>query len=135
MGLWSKLFIKQTDVNELQAEYEKTVKALRATKEELEDLKLKKRLEQEEITHMVKINEERKDSEVEKKKIELERKYNEDINKFREEQTAALLQLTKELHGKLEGRFNVELGNLKEIYQALMARLPNVNLTLEKRLR
>jgi len=135
MGLWSKLFIKQTDVNELQAEYEKTVKALRVTKEELEDLKLKKRLEQEEIKHMVKINEERKDSEVAKKQIELEKKYNEDLNKFREEQTAALLQLTKELHGKLEGRFNVELGNLKEIYQALMARLPNVNLTLEKRLR
>ena len=135
MSLWTKLFIKQTDVNELQAEYEKTVKALRVTKEELEDLKLKKRLEQEEIKHMVKINEERKDSEVAKKQIELEKKYNEQINKFREEQTAALLQLTKELHGKLEGRFNVELGNLKEIYQALMARLPNVNLTLEKRLR
>ncbi len=135
MSLWTKLFIKQTDVNELQAEYEKTVKALRVTKEELEDLKLKKRLEQEEIKHMVKINEERKDSEVAKKQIELEKQYNEQINKFREEQTAALLQLTKELHGKLEGRFNVELGNLKEIYQALMARLPNVNLTLEKRLR
>jgi len=135
MSLWTKLFIKQTDVNELQAEYEKTVKALRVTKEELEDLKLKKRLEQEEIKHMVRINEERKDSEVAKKQIELEKKYTEDLNKFREEQTATLLQLTKELHSKLEGRFNVEIGNLKEIYQALMARLPNVNLALEKRLK
>ena len=135
MSLFTKLFIKESDVKDLQMEYEKTQKALRATKEELEDLKLKKRLEQEEIKHMVKINEERKDAEVSKKVIEMEKKYNEQISKFREEQTAALLQLTKELHGKLEGRFNVELGNLKEIYQALMARLPNVNLTLEKRLK
>ena len=134
MSLFTRLFIKESDVKDLQMEYEKTSKALRTVKEELEDLKLKKRLEQEEIKHMVKINEERKDSEVAKKVIEMEKEYNAKINKFREEQTAALLTLTKELHGKLEGRFNVELGNLKEIYQALMARLPNVNLTMTKKL-
>jgi len=128
-------FVRDKEYRALQSSVEVLVKEKQTLKTELEELKLKKRLEQEEIKHMTKINEERKDAEVEKTKIELEKKHNERINKFREEQTAALLQLTKELHGKLEGRFNVELGNLKEIYQALMARLPNVNLTLEKRLK
>ena len=53
MSLMS-LFIKKTDVAELQGEYEKTLKALRSTKEELEELKLKKRLEAEEIKRDVK---------------------------------------------------------------------------------
>lgn len=128
---------RQVRIDEVE-EVRNEIKIIRAAKksleEELENLKLKKRLEQEEIKHMVKINEERKDSEVEKKKIELERTHNEQITKFKEEQTTALLALNKELHGKLEGRFNVELGNLKDIYKALMERLPNVTLALQKKL-
>jgi len=128
-------FVRNKEYSVLRKSVEQLVKDKQELKEQLEDLKLKKRLEQEEIRHMTKINEERLKQEVENEKITLAKQYNEKINKFREEQTADLLKLTKELHGKLEGRFNVELGNLKEIYQALMARLPNVNLTLEKRLK
>lgn len=133
MGLWSK--VKSDEIEEVRIE----IKCLRAAKskaiEELETLKLKKRLEQEEIAHLQKITSEKKDMEVDRFKIKLEREHNEQLNQFKKEQTAALLVLTKELHGKLEGRFNVELGNLKEIYKALMERLPNVNLTLTKKLR
>lgn len=133
MGLFGlKRQVKNDEMEEVRAE----IKTLRIAKkkvvEDLEDLKLKKRLEAEEIRHNMKINEERMKQEVESKKIELEKLHNEKISKFREEQTADLLKLTKELHGKLEGRFNVELGNLKEIYKALMDRLPNINYDITK---
>lgn len=134
MGLWAKLFVKETDVAELQEEYEKTIKALRATKEELEELKLKKRLEAEEIKHMVRINEEKLKSEVETEKIAILKKYNEDIATFKEEQRKQLVASLTEFHSKIESRFNDELKNLKEVYGLLMQRLPNVNLTLTKKL-
>lgn len=102
-------------------------------KEQIEELKFKKRLEQEEIIHLQKINEQKLKAEVEAEKLAIQKKYQEDITGFKKHQTEQLLVLHKELHEKLESRFNTELGNLKEIYQALMARLPNVNLTLTKR--
>ena len=126
--------IRVDEVEEVRNEIKNIRLAKKKLEEELENLKLKKRLEQEEIKHMVKINEERKDQEVEKRKIELEKEHNEQLTKFKEEQTTALLHLNKELHGKMEDRFNTELGNLKEIYKALMDRLPNVTLALSKKL-
>ena len=110
---WS---VDKEEIKTLRSNVESLFKEKQKLREDLEELKLKKRLEQEEITHMIRINEEKNKQELENDKIRLEREYNEKISKFREEQTASLLTLNKELHGKLEGRFNVELGNLKEIY-------------------
>ena len=125
--------VTKTELKELQGEYEKTLKALRSTKEELEDLKLKKRLEQEEITHLQRINESKLKMELDAEKQKLARETQEKITDFRKQQTEELLTLHKTLFQKLEERMNTEVGNLKEIYTALMARLPNVNLTLTKK--
>ena len=133
MSLMS-LFIKRADVAELQAEYEKTLKALRTTKEELEDLKLKKRLEAEEIKHMVRINEEKNKQELESEKIKIIKESQEAMAKFKEEQRVILVESLKDFHGKIEKRFGDELSNLKEVYGMLMQRLPNVNLSLTKKL-
>ena len=84
MSLMS-IFIKKADVAELQGEYEKTLKALRATKEELEDVKLKKRLEAEEIKHMVRISEEKNKQEVENEKIRLQREFAEMITNLKDQ--------------------------------------------------
>lgn len=123
----------KAELKQVQEEYEKTLKALRVTKEELEELKLKKRLEQEEITHLQRINEEKLKMEIDVKKQMLARETQEKITDFRKQQTEELLTLHKILFQKLEERMNTEVGNLKEIYTALMARLPNVNLTLTKK--
>lgn len=131
MGWLSRGVVKD-ELEEVRAEIKNLRVAKKKVEEELEGLKLKKRLEAEEIRHMTKINEERLKSELETKRINLEKEFNERISKFREEQTSELLKLNKELHGKLEGRFNVELGNLKDIYKALMDRLPNVNFEISK---
>ena len=133
MSLMS-LFIKKADVAELQGEYEKTLKALRTTKEELEDLKLKKRLEAEEIKHMVRINEEKNKQELENEKIKIIKQSQEEMAKFKEEQRIILVDSLKDFHGKIEKRFGDELSNLKEVYGMLMQRLPNVNLSLTKKL-
>jgi len=127
-------FTTRVELKQLQGEYEKTLKALRDIKEELEDLKLKKRLEQEEIAHMTRINEERLKMEVEQEKIKLNREKTDEIAAFRKQQTEQLLVLNQQLFTKLEERMNTEVGNLKEIYTALMARLPNVNLQLTKKM-
>ncbi len=132
MSLMS-LFIKKTDVAELQGEYEKTLKALRATKEELEELKLKKRLEAEEIKHMVRINDEKNKQEVESEKIRLQKEFAEMITQLKDQNRRELEESLKQFHGKMESRFSEELKNLKEVYGLLMQRLPNVNLTLTKK--
>lgn len=118
----------ETENNELEAEK-------RRLTEEVETLKFKKRLEQEEIVHLQRINEEKLKQEVQQEKIDLQKLQQEAITGFKKEQTEKLLALTQNLHEKMESRFNTELGNLKEIYQALMARLPNVNLHLEKKIK
>ena len=127
------LFIKKTDVAELQGEYEKTIKALRATKEELEELKLKKRLEAEEIKHMVRINEEKNKQELDNEKIKLQREFAEMVTQLKDQNRRELEESLKTFHGKMESRFSEELKNLKEVYGLLMQRLPNVNLTLTKK--
>ena len=132
MSLMS-LFIKKTDVAELQGEYEKTLKALRATKEELEELKLKKRLEAEEIKHMVRINEEKNKQELDNEKIKLQREFAEMVTQLKDQNRRELEESLKTFHGKMESRFSEELKNLKEVYGLLMQRLPNVNLTLTKK--
>ena len=132
MSLMS-LFIKKTDVAELQGEYEKTLKALRATKEELEELKLKKRLEAEEIKHMVRINEEKNKQELDNEKIKLQKEFAEMVTQLKDQNRRELEESLKVFHGKMESRFSEELKNLKEVYGLLMQRLPNVNLTLTKK--
>lgn len=133
MGLMS-LFIKKTDIAELQSEYEKTLKALRATKEELEDVKLKKRLEAEEIKHMQRINEEKMKIELENEKTRLNKEFAENIAKFKEEQRQELVNSLKDFHKKMEDRFCNELVNMKEIYNMLTEKLPNVNYNIEKKI-
>ncbi len=132
MSLMS-LFIKKTDVAELQGEYEKTLKALRSTKEEFEELKLKKRLEAEEIKHMVRINEEKNKQELDNEKIKLQREFAEMVTQLKDQNRRELEESLKTFHGKMESRFSEELKNLKEVYGLLMQRLPNVNLTLTKK--
>jgi len=128
-------FVRGKEYNEMKHSVERLVKEKQTLKEELEELKLKKRLEQEEIKHNTRLFEESKKQEVDNEKIKIQKKYQEDISSFKEQQRVELVSSLKEFHGKIESRFNSELSNLKETYQAIMARLPNVNLSLTKRLK
>jgi len=128
-------FVNERTVEQYKKDVDRLLDEKQKLKEELEELKLKKRLEGEEIKHMTRINEERLKSETETEKIALQKKYQEDISKFKEEQRKELVESLKGFHTKIENRFNSELENLKETYKAIMERLPNVNLSLTKRLK
>ena len=125
--------IDKEEIKSLRKSVEDLFKEKKMLKEELEDLKLKKRLEQEEIKHMTRINEERLKMEIDQEKTKIAKEYAESIATFRKQQAEELLRLNQELFSKLEERMNTEVGNLKEIYQALMTRLPNVSLMLNKK--
>ena len=128
-------FVRAKEYKQLKTSVEQLVGEKQQLKVELEELKLKKRLEQEEIAHLQKLNEARMKQEVEEEKIELLKKYANDIAEFKEKQRVELVESLKSFHLKIEARFGDELKNLKEVYGLLMERLPNVNLTLQKRLK
>lgn len=100
--------------------------------ETIEEAKFKKRLEQEEIIHLNKLEKERMKQELENEKASINKKYAEDIGAFKEEQRKQLLESLTAFHSKIESRFNDELKNLKEVYGLLMEKLPNVNFAITK---
>ena len=118
----------QDDANEIN----KLKVEKRTLKEEIEDLKLKKRLEAEEIKHNLRLAEEVNKNELEREKIKLQEQYARDISKFKEEQRQELVNSLKEFHAKIEQRFDAELKNLKDIYNMLTEKLPNVNFAFTK---
>ena len=104
----------------------------RQLKETIEDLKLQKRLETEEIKHNLRLAEEANKCTLEQTKVSLEKQKAEDISKFKEEQRVVLVESLKEFHSKIESRFNDELRNMKDIYNMLTEKLPNVNFAFTK---
>ena len=106
---------------EAKEELERTIKNLekdkRNLKEDLAELKLKKKLEDEDIKHMVKINNERKDIELEKEKMKLERK------------SAVEIAAVKDSYqNKTEEQLEKQLTNMKDMYGEILERLPNYNI-------
>ena len=62
-----------------------------------------------------------------------QREFAEMITNLKDQNRRELEESLKQFHGKMESRFSEELKNLKEVYGLLMQRLPNVNLTLTKK--
>ena len=118
--------------NKLVEQVEKLKDEKMALKEEVETLKLKKRLEEEEIKHNMRLAEEAAKNDLEREKIKIQEQYSRDITKFKEEQRVAMVDSLKEFHSKIEQRFDNELKNLKDIYNMLTEKLPNVNFAFTK---
>lgn len=115
----------QGNVRDLKREKQKLV-------EQNEEMKFKKRLEQEEVVHLNKLNEQRMKQELDNEKASLQKKYQEDISIFKEQQRKELVESLAQFHSKMESRFSEELKNLKEVYGLLMEKLPNVNFAISK---
>lgn len=106
---------------ELKQDIERLEKDKRELKEQLEDLKLKKKMEEEDIKHMVKINNERKDIELEKEKIKLSR-----------EKDDAIATVKDEYRDKTEQQLEKQVGNMREMYGEILERLPNYNVKVSE---
>ena len=132
----AKIETEIIDAKNCAVEAAQEINALKVEKrkltEELETLKFTKRLEAEEIKHNLRLVEEANKNELEREKIKVQEQYSRDITKFKEEQRVQLVDSLKEFHAKIETRFNNELENMKQIYNMLTEKLPNVNFAFTK---
>ena len=103
------MFDRSAKVKSLEIERDKL-------KEEISDLKIQKKIEQEDIKHMVRLKEEKDLVIHERQKLEMENEKQKAINVVRDE-----------YRDKLEKRLEVEVANMKEMYNQILARLPNIN--------
>jgi hypothetical protein len=87
--------------------------------EEVEKLKIDKKIADEDIRHMVKMKEGKLQLEFDKKAVEAER-----------EKEAAIAKVKDEYRDKMEQRLIKEGENIKEMYTEILKRLPDVNVAL-----
>jgi Skp family chaperone for outer membrane proteins len=97
-------------------------KEIRQLKDELEDLKLKKKMEETEIKHLVKLKEERQAVEADKQKNELAKTFNDKE-----------MALQTKYHEQVMGVIQKEHEKLQALYKEIIGRLPDVNMTITKK--
>ena len=95
-------------------------KNIRDLKDELEELKTKKVMEEREIKHLVKLKEEKLDVENQKKVLEMRQEY--------QDMTTTL---QKEYHEKQLKDIDVARKEMKEVHGEILKRLPNITAALE----
>jgi len=93
----------------------------RSAKEELEDVKLKKKIEEEDIKHMVKIRLEQVEIEKQKALVEMEGKKNDEVARTKDQ-----------YRDKLEGQLHKEIERMGAMYTEVLNRLPNITATFSK---
>lgn len=104
---------------ELETEVSDLWKERGDLKKEVEYLKLQKKIETEDIKHMVKIKEEKMVVENERKQLERDREKDGEIAKVKDS-----------YHDKVEKNLEKQLDNMKSMYGEILDRLPNVNVKL-----
>jgi hypothetical protein len=90
-------------------------------KTNIKDLELKKRLEEEEIKHLVKMKEEKQAIEIQKKEIDL-------AKAFQQKE----MELQSKYHDKIITTIEESRKESRDLYTAIMDRLPNVNVEMKR---
>ncbi len=113
-----------SDKKEERDDLKATIKTLKNEKKELEEevarLKLKKKMEDEDIKHLVKINQERKEIELEKEKTRLLGAKDKEVMKIKDE-----------YRDKIEENLGEQVGRMQEMYGQILKRLPSVKVRLD----
>jgi len=91
----------------------------RNLKDEIEDLKVKKKISEEDIKHMVKMREERLELQFEKKQVEADKEYQ-----------TKLHNMSNTYRDKAEKQLEKESKDMKDMYGQVLERLPNVTARL-----
>jgi hypothetical protein len=94
----------------------------RTLKDELADIRKQKELEKIEIEHLVALKEERLKLQIDQKEVALEKIFQ-----------AKELELRKQAYDDMVKRIEKAGGDMKEIYNKIMERLPNVNMEIKER--
>lgn len=93
-----------------------------ALKSQIRELEHKKQLEERELQHLVKMKEEKIAIETEKKHLDLQQEYDKKV-----------MEMQKDYHERVLALLQKEHGQMKEVYEQIMARLPNVNMAITRR--
>ena len=95
---------------------------IRKLKDEIESLKVTKKMEQREIEHLIKLKEEKLNIEHQKKEVELQKQ-------FQEKEMA----MQQNFHSLTIKNIETAQKDMKDIYTQIMERLPNITASLEVR--
>jgi hypothetical protein len=109
---------------ELEAKILALEKERSGLKEEVEDLKIKRKVEDEQLKHLLKIKEEKMDLEFQKKEVALEAK-----------KAAEVATVKDNYRDKMEAELKSRHGQLQEMYNQILKRLPDVNVALTGKVR
>lgn len=93
---------------------EEKISELKTTVRELES---NKKIEEEDLKHMIRLKEERLAVQFQRKELEIEA-----------EKEKAVAAVKDEYRDKLEARLSTEVNSIKEMYGQILERLPNVNM-------
>lgn len=104
----------KTQVDELKVQ-------IKRLKEEKEELEFKKKMEEKEIAHLVKMKEEKIQMETKKRELELAKDFQQKEMALQVEYFDKVMNSVKEGQKKME-----------DIYGKILERLPNVNMTIRK---
>jgi len=107
-------------VEELKKEITALTNDKMKLKQQCEEMKLQKKLDLEDIKHMVKMKEEKLNIEYEKKVLAVEKAHDE-----------KLMGIKDQYRDKMEARLEKEAANIKSMYADILTRLPNVNVRLK----
>jgi len=107
-------------VEELKKEITALTNDKMKLKQQCEEMKLQKKLDLEDIKHMVKMKEEKLNIEYEKKVLAVEKTHDE-----------KLMGIKDQYRDKMEARLEKETANIKSMYEDILARLPSINVRLK----
>lgn len=105
---------------ELKIEIAKLKAEKRTLKDELLDLKAQKKIEDEDIKHLVRLTQEKQEVELQKKEMALEKAKNE-----------AIATVKDEYRDKLEINLIAQKDDIKEMYAQILERLPDITSHVE----
>lgn len=108
------------DIQALEDERDGVADANRKVKDELAELKQKRKMEDEDIRHLVKIKESSLELAHQKKEVELER-----------QQQEAIAKVKDEYRNKQESTLQKQINDGGVRYAEILARLPNVSVRLK----
>ena len=107
---------KKTEIETLQEDYDTSRELIYKLKEEIADLKIEKKVTEEDIKHMVRLREERIAVENEREALKRDR-----------EKETAIAKIKDDYRNKMEQRLQTEVERIKEMYSEILQRLPKVS--------
>lgn len=105
---------------DLLKEKEKLEKEIVSLEKKIAQLESKKKIEEEEIKHLVKIATEKREIEFQKKEMQIEK-----------DADSKVMKVKQDYQDKIESNLHKQIEDTKQMYAEILARLPNISVKLK----